>query len=81
MAHKKTTDPKAEKKVTRYTYNEIKELRTLETWHTPLLAVEEQVITLPMNNGWHCGSLTSPWEGRTIAAIVGSVQGRMCRPA
>src|SRR5213593_2709165 len=43
---------KTEKKVTRYTYDEIKEPRTPETGHTPLLPAEEQVVTLPMDNGW-----------------------------
>lgn len=58
MALKKTTDPKAQKKVTCYTYNETKEPRTPETGHTPLLPAEEQVVTLPMNNSWCRGSLT-----------------------
>ena len=44
--------PKTEKKVTRYTYDEIKEPRTPETGHTSLLPAEEQVVTLPMDNGW-----------------------------
>ncbi|MBM3949815.1 MAG: site-specific DNA-methyltransferase, partial [SAR202 cluster bacterium] len=44
--------PKPEKKVTRYTYDEIKEPRTPETGHTPLLPAEEQLVTLPMDNGW-----------------------------
>jgi hypothetical protein len=44
--------PKTEKKVTRYTYDDIKEPRTPETGHTPLLPAEEQVVTLPMDNGW-----------------------------
>jgi adenine-specific DNA-methyltransferase len=44
--------PKAEKKVTRYTYDEIKEPRTPETGHTPLLPADEQVVTLPLDNGW-----------------------------
>lgn len=44
--------PKTETKVTRYTYDEIKEPRTPETGHTPLLPAEEQVVTLPMDNGW-----------------------------
>src|SRR6266436_792855 len=44
--------PKAEKKVTRYTYDEIKEPRTPETGHTSLLPAEELVVTLPMDNGW-----------------------------
>lgn len=52
MAYKKTTGPKAQKKITLYTYNEIKELRTLETRHTPLLPAEEQVATPTMDNGW-----------------------------
>jgi hypothetical protein len=41
-----------EKKVTRYTYHEIKEPRTPETGHTSLLPGEDLVVTLPMDNGW-----------------------------
>src|SRR5437867_4495418 len=37
---------KHEKKVTRYTYEEVKEPRTPETGHTALLPAEEQVVTL-----------------------------------
>ncbi len=44
--------PKTEKKVTRYTYEDIREPRTPETGHTPLLPAEERVVTLPMDNGW-----------------------------
>ncbi len=44
--------PKTEKKVTRYTYDEIKEPRTPETGHTSLLPSEDLVVTLPMDNGW-----------------------------
>ncbi|MBY0276118.1 site-specific DNA-methyltransferase [Candidatus Binatia bacterium] len=44
--------PKPEKKVTRYTYDDIKEPRTPETGHTSLLPADEQVVTLPMDNGW-----------------------------
>lgn len=44
--------PKTEKKVTRYTYGDIKEPRTPETGHTPLLPADEQVVTLPMDSGW-----------------------------
>ncbi len=44
--------PKTEKKVTRYTYDDIKEPRTPETGHTSLLPAEELVVTLPMDNGW-----------------------------
>ncbi|RMH37476.1 MAG: site-specific DNA-methyltransferase, partial [Nitrospirae bacterium] len=54
MARKNTTQKsKAKnKKVTRYTYDEIKEPRTPETGHTPLLPEDELVVTLPMDNGW-----------------------------
>jgi adenine-specific DNA-methyltransferase len=51
MAPKKRTD-KSDKKVTRYTYDEVKEPRTPETGHTALLPADEQVVTLPMDNGW-----------------------------
>jgi len=44
--------PKTEKKVTRYTYDDIKEPRTPETGHTSLLPADELVVTLPMDNGW-----------------------------
>ncbi len=53
MAKNKTpSKSKAEKQVTRYTYNDVKEPRTPETGHTSLLPAEEQVVTLPMDNGW-----------------------------
>jgi adenine-specific DNA-methyltransferase len=64
MAERKKTaagGKKTEKEVTRYTYDDIKEPRTPETGHTPLLPAEEQVVTLPMDNGWskaiHVGKL------------------------
>lgn len=40
------------KRVTRYTYEEVKEPRTPETGHTALLPADEQVVTVPMDNGW-----------------------------
>ena len=43
--------PKTEKKVTRYTYNEIEEPRTPKTEHTSLLPGEDLAVTLPMDNG------------------------------
>lgn len=43
---------KANTRVTRYTYEEMKEPGTPETGHTALLPSEEQVVTLPMDNGW-----------------------------
>jgi adenine-specific DNA-methyltransferase len=48
----KRRKPKAEKKVTRYTYDELKEPRTPETGHTSLMPGDEQMVTLPMDNGW-----------------------------
>ena len=42
----------AERAVTRYAYADIKEPRTPETGHTPLLPDDEQVVSLPMDNGW-----------------------------
>ena len=44
---------KTKKKVTRYSYDEIKEPRTPETGHTSLLPGEDLVVTLPMDNGWN----------------------------
>ncbi len=53
MAKSKTTrKAKARKTVTRYTYANVKEPRTPETGHTALLPGDEQVVTLPMDNGW-----------------------------
>lgn len=44
----KNNKKNAQKKVTRYTYHEVKEPRTPETGHTALLPADEQVVTLPM---------------------------------
>jgi len=53
MAREKSSrTPPAEKKVTRHTFDDVKEQRTPETGHTSLLPTDEQVITLPMDNGW-----------------------------
>ena len=55
MAEKKTRTKSAkgtDKKVTRYTYENIKEPRTPETGHTSLLPSDDLVVTLPMDNGW-----------------------------
>jgi hypothetical protein len=52
MARKKQDNGNKTKRVTRYTYDDIKEPRTPETGHTPLLPADEQVVTLPMDNGW-----------------------------
>ena len=55
MAEKKTkakSSKAMQKNVTRYTYENIKETRTPETGHTSLLPSDEQVVTLPMDNGW-----------------------------
>lgn len=60
---------KNDKKITRYTYDNIKEPRAPETGHTPLLPAEEQVVTLPMDNGWSKALLVSKLtdEARTVA--------------
>ncbi len=42
---------RGEKKVTRYTYEDIREPRTPETGHTSLLPTDELVVNLPMDNG------------------------------
>ena len=52
MAPKKTTNGGRDKRVTRYTYESVTEPRTPETGHTALLPADEQVVTLPMDNGW-----------------------------
>ena len=52
MSRETRKNSKPEKRVTRYTYDEFKEPRMPETGHTALLPAEEQVITLPMDNGW-----------------------------
>ena len=45
MAKKKNN----QKKVTRYTHEDVKEPRTPETGHTKLLPSDEQVVTLSMD--------------------------------
>jgi hypothetical protein len=52
MAQRKNSSGKNAKRVTRYTYDEVKEPRTPERGHTSLLPADEQVVTLPMDNGW-----------------------------
>jgi adenine-specific DNA-methyltransferase len=52
MAGKKKTNGANGKKVTRYTYNDVKEPRSPETGHTSLLPADELTVTLPMDNGW-----------------------------
>ena len=69
------------KKVTRYTYDDIKEPRTPETGHTSLLPAQDQVVTLPMDNGWskaiHVGKLPQGDErlaGTAVPAHSGSLR-------
>src|SRR5437016_3389282 len=52
MAGKKKANDGNGKKVTRYTYSDVKEPRSPETGHTPLLPTDELSVTLPMDNGW-----------------------------
>lgn len=51
----KTGKAKSEKRVTRYTYDDVKEPRVPETGHTALLPADEQVVQLLMDNGWSKG--------------------------
>lgn len=52
MAKNGTTNGGKGKRVTRYSYDNVKEPRTPETGHTALLPADEQVVTVPMDNGW-----------------------------
>jgi len=52
MARNRKSNGNKGKQVTRYTHDEVKEPRTPETGHTALLPADEQVVTLPMDNGW-----------------------------
>ncbi|MBI3157015.1 MAG: site-specific DNA-methyltransferase [Burkholderiales bacterium] len=65
---------RGEKKVTRYTYDDIREPGTPETGHTPLLPADEQVVTLPMDNGWskalHVGKLPQAEPGHERPVVV-----------
>ena len=52
MARKNKANGNKDKHVTRYSYDEVKEPRTPETGHTALLPADEQVLNVPMDNGW-----------------------------
>src|SRR5882762_2260902 len=52
MAKNGQTNGGRGKRVTRYSYDNVKEPRTPETGHTALLPADEQVVTVPMDNGW-----------------------------
>jgi len=52
MAKNGQTNGGRGKRVTRYSYDNVKEPRTPETGHTALLPADEQVVTFPMDNGW-----------------------------
>ncbi|MGD1100701.1 MAG: site-specific DNA-methyltransferase [Terriglobia bacterium] len=52
MARKNKTNGNKDKRVTRYSYENVMEPRTPETGHTALLPADEQVVTVPMDNGW-----------------------------
>lgn len=52
MAPKNKANGSNDKRVTRYTYENVMEPRTPETGHTALLPADEQVVTVPMDNGW-----------------------------
>lgn len=40
------------KRVTRYTFDDVRDPQVPETGHTALLPADEQVVILPMDNGW-----------------------------
>lgn len=52
MATKWTRNGGREKKVTRYTNDEVKVPRVPDASHTAIFPAGNQVVTLPMNNGW-----------------------------
>jgi adenine-specific DNA-methyltransferase len=52
MAKSTKNNSKSDKRVTRYSFEDVKEPRTPETGHTALLPSDEQVVTVPMDNGW-----------------------------
>jgi len=52
MAGKTKTNGSKEKRVTRYSYENVMEPRTPETGHTALLPADDQVVSVPMDNGW-----------------------------
>src|SRR5688572_21182537 len=52
MAKSQKSTSKSEKRVTRYSFEDVEQPRTPETGHTSLLPDDEQVVTLPMDNGW-----------------------------
>src|SRR5688572_154082 len=52
MASKQKNNGGRGKRVTRYTYENVKEPRVPETGHTALLPADEQVVELAMDNGW-----------------------------
>jgi len=60
----KKKNSKSNKRVTRYTFDDVKEPRTPETGHTALLPADEQVVTVPLDNGWSKALKTAkPLEG------------------
>jgi adenine-specific DNA-methyltransferase len=59
-----------QKRVTRYTYESVKEPRTPETGHTALLPADEQVVTVPMDNGWTKGVRVGSLPGDDERPVV-----------
>lgn len=66
-----------DKEITRYGYSDLKEPRTPETGHTPLLPADEQSVSLPMDNGWsravEVGKLTSEDDRSVVVDMDPSV--------
>ncbi len=70
MARVQKQKDTAGKKVTRYVYKDVKEPRTPETGHTSLLPTDEQVVTLPMDNGWSRAIHVGKFEGDDPRPVV-----------
>lgn len=56
------------KRVTRYSFDNVMEPRTPETGHTALLPADEQVVAVPMDNGWSNGLIVGklPEDDRPV---------------
>jgi adenine-specific DNA-methyltransferase len=67
MAREKKTNSK---RVTRYTYGEVKEPRMPETGHTALLPADEQVVSVPMDNGWSAALHVGKLPNNDIPVVV-----------
>jgi adenine-specific DNA-methyltransferase len=71
MAEKASKNGSKEKRVTRYSYDNVKEPRAPETGHTALLPADEQVVTVPMDNGWSKAiKVAKPLESQEFPVVL-----------